>query len=234
MAEREIEVTYRTSTSFTFKVTGLDTSYTANDRQYVVYIDDVQDSGRLDLAGGVSETPAYTKSGLSPNTTYKITVNISYMGGYVSVEHTTKTLASSVQIEPWDWSANTNRIKAYQALVNHTSLSNFSHKVWNELCDKTRETAIWWDSDPYDSTNEYNLNLKMNVSVTTGAGKTYTTDKYITKARYNRIINLLSTPAYYCGISLNADKVAVGDIITSVHFLNFATDLNRVIARTNA
>lgn len=241
MAERKIEVTYRTSTSFTFKVTGLDPTYTANDRQYVVYIDDVQDSDRLDLAGGVTETPEYTKTGLTPNTVYSIKVNISYSSGFVSVTHDTKTLQEgeeptpSGKITPWSWYESNKDAtaeqtqKSYEALLYHGSIDDFSHKVWNDLCYKFREVVLDQELgiSVFEDDRRFTNRLLMNADYK-GDG-TNITSKYMTATRYNELISALDL-GYYTSLT----QVSKGDIITSDHFLVLVSDLNSWINLINS
>lgn len=232
MTERKIEVTKRTSTSFTFKVTGLDPTYTANDRQYVIYIDDVQDSDRLDLAGGVTETPEYTKTGLTPNTVYSIKVNISYSGGWVSVTHDTKTLQEgeeptpSGKITPWSWYESNKDAtaeetqKAYQALINKGSIGDFSYKVWNDLCWKGREIAT---DDYFDSSwiNWANITFfQDNLLIKASNKKLYA-------SRFNDLAKALGK------IDIDIPTVEKGDLIYAQYFLDIASGLNTQIAIIN-
>ena len=49
----------------------------------------------------------------------------------------------------WDWTANANRIKSFNALINKENTANFLKKVWNELVDHLNsvltEVGLEWD-----------------------------------------------------------------------------------------
>lgn len=224
---REFEVTDRTSTSIKVRVIGLDTSYTKKDRYLGIYVDGTRVTQKK-LSGGISQTPIYTISGLSPNTVYWLEGIISYTNKdgeteYAEVEpHETKTLR--VQIAKWTWSkqnsfnnysaeANSTKVKtAKQALDYHGSIGDFSYKVWNDLCWKVQEIVDALD----ESWNSYHARMTSS-------------NTYLTAARYNHLLDGLS----YCG-GVSIDNVSQGDQIMSWHFLDLANNINEIIDEVNA
>lgn len=133
---------------------------------------------------------------------------------------------SSPTIEKWSWTSSnggassTQTRNAYNAVVNKTAVTNFSHIVWNDMVDKVKdimdEAVGWWDgtyatysntrfnASPYELTADMFNSLRNNIEI---AGNSY--------------LGL----GYKTGI----DKVNSGDKVYGDYFLTLADYINDCI-----
>lgn len=89
----------KTGTTITTKVTGLDSSYSRADRTVKWYLDGTLKT-TVSLGAGITETPTYQFTGLSPYTAYTVKATISY-----TENGTTKTKDVSSTLRTANWAS---------------------------------------------------------------------------------------------------------------------------------
>lgn len=83
-----------TGTTLTVSITGLDPSYSRNDR-YIYWSVDGTEKGSVSLGAGASQSASYTFSGLSPSTSYSIGARITYTSNGTTLEKSLDDLTCS-------------------------------------------------------------------------------------------------------------------------------------------
>ncbi len=217
MASIDIEET--TSDSITARVVDLDSSYARNDRTLEWYLDNVWQHSRA-LSAGISQSPAYTFTGLDSNRTYTVAANITIAttGQVVKLRATVTTdPPPRVKPDPWTWDGSNGgdasgaQVRnARDALLNNGEVSDFHHNVWNDLVNKTYEALIYFYSDWSDAYLTINR-TRMTDSDTT-----------LTALRFNSLRNNIG------GLSSTgmADKER-GDPVLGEDFFTLTSALNR-------
>ena len=159
-------------------------------------------------ASGSSLSKTY--SNLSPNTRYAINVRID--GSWLDADEFT---TDKPAISKWSWSASNGTASAaqtqtaYNALIDRGSLSDFSYRVWNDMCSKVIEiqnaVGLTWSTEfaTYAST-------KMSSS-----------DKELTATRFNSLRYNIGR-SYSTGIK----DVSKGDIVYAWYFTTLARCMN--------
>ncbi len=181
-----------------------------------------------------------TLSGLTPGTTYTITVDLvdSNTGRIlqtVTLNATTEKDGQAVTL--WSWSASNGSASASQtqaardAVAGHGAVEDFSHLVWNDMVDKVAEMRNAAGLSPvWNPTYLTQSNTKMS-----------STDKTMTAARYNSLrynIGLYKSFADSADSLINYDSVVAvknpGDDVIGSDFLDLMTGLNAAIRQVNS
>ena len=140
-----ISIVATTTTSITVQMAGLDTNYQYSDRTCVWYLDGIR-KGSVSLGAKISSGGRYSFTSLESGTSFSIKASIS------SPNMDTKTFTATaytdepeIQVSEWTWdssngSASSAETRAsYNALFNNGLVSDFSYRVWNDMCDKVYE-----------------------------------------------------------------------------------------------
>ena len=131
---------------------------------------------------------------------------------------TASTDKPEVQVSKWSWNSSNGSAsasetqRAYNALFDNGKLSDFSYKVWNDLCDKVYEVieaaGVNWHTN-YGSFSS----TKMSAS-----------NRELTAAKFNAL-------RYNIGsrVSTGIQEVNKGDIVYGWYFTTLARCLNEWI-----
>ena len=157
------------------------------------------------------------------NTTYYIWIRCAVHG-----DEGTTTLNISKPISGWKWTdANyystlgvyadaTQTITAYNALIKRQSTRNFSHKVWNDMCQRVEE-ILEYTGRSWDSTYGSYLSTIMGSSDT----------NELTAKRFNAIRNNLDFVYIECfGSKMGIAKVSPGEDVLGSYFIRLAESIN--------
>ena len=229
-----VKVKEVTTNSAEITVTGLEKVNYA--RIFYFYLNDDKYYGSNSLAGGESKDVSYTYTKLKPDTFYTIKVSVCRASNgqwLTNLEGSFQTKA--IPILPWTWNdcqtidgdtgeaSASETIKAYNAIIDHDSIINFSHKVWNDLCAKTleirradKDISIEWKT----SQNGYNF-LSYNDTLMSDS------DTFVTAARFNSLRINIGSMVTLSGIPFPA--VANETIVYGQYFLTLAEGLNTAI-----
>ena len=128
-----------------------------------------------------------TYKNLSPNTRYAINVRVD--GSWLGADEFT---TDKPAISKWSWSSSNGTASAaqtkaaYDALINRGPLSDFSYRVWNDMCGKVIEienalgqtwsTKYAQYADTKMTTSDKRLTAKRFNSLRYNIGRTYSTD----------------------------------------------------------
>lgn len=216
-------------------LTGLET---VNYQRIFYFYLDGDYKGSRSLAAHLASDIKFTFSNLSPGTSYDIKISVfKIVSGQddlwlTNIEDSFQT--KEIPVLPWTWNdcqtidgqpgeaTASETIQAYNAITNHDSIINFSHKVWNDLCAKTLEIreadkniSIKWKT----SQDGYNF-LSYNDTLMS------TNDTLVTAARFNSLrINIGSMTA----LSIPFPAVANETIVYGQYFVILAEGLNTAI-----
>lgn len=222
-------VTTVTSTSITAYVAGLDTSYWENDRICNWNIGGI--SLTSSLPGRVSSGGSVTLNNLQPNTSYNISLIITFDRlAPVTVPGTSATTSSGGSVDPptppkptvnlWTWygsngSASASQTQqAYTAISNKQVTTNFSYLVWNDMVDKVNEILV---AKKYGWSSAY---------ASINATKMSYYDKTLTATRFNSLrYNLAQLRNFY-----DVPYASTGDIVRGWYFDTLMYQANLAIA----
>ena len=203
-----------TSNSIYAMLKGLDSSSSYNDRTCTWYLNGVR-KGKTTLSAKVSSGGGITFSGLLSGTTYYINVIIDSPHMSSSVELETQATTDRPSIMPWSWYSSNGSASSYQtekafnAINNKGSLSDFSYLVWNDLVDKVKEVqeakGLSWNS-------KFASYLATRMS---------SSDRKLTATRFNSFRFNIGT--YY---STGINDVSTGDIVYGSYFNILANCIN--------
>lgn len=148
----------------------------------------------------------------SPNGSYTVYVK-KYNGG------------EAPSIKLWSWTSSNGSasdaqtVRAYEAITNHGPVSDFSYKVWNDLCNKISSVQSYagigkWATD--------DGNLPLPETLMTASDRTLTADRF-NSMRYNLGRN------YSTGIDPNL--IQKGLPVKGEYFTKITTSLNNWIKK---
>lgn len=139
-------------------------------------------------------------------------------------------VSDQVSIAPWSWSAvNGQWATAYQTQLAYSAasgkgkVSDFSWRVWNDLCDKvqeclTRAGESWYT---YHGPNG-------SYTPTHAAAKMSETDKTLTAARFNAVRGNIGSH-----VATGISPVNTGDKVLGSYFLTLVNSINSWISSLN-
>ena len=211
-----IKIVLTTQSSISVKMASLDSSYEHSDRICSWYLDGVF-KGKSFLGASVSSGGLFTFSGLSAGTSYSIFVSISSPNMQTRTFSVTATTQKKT-VSRWSWSASNGSATAaetqrsYNSLFNNGNVSDFSYKVWNDLCDKTYEAI--------EAAGSY-----WNTRYTTFSGaKMSSSNKVLTAEKFNSL--RLNIGGH---VSTGIQEVSSGDVVYGWYFTTLARCLNEWI-----
>lgn len=216
-----ISIYSTTSSSATLYITSLDESWSNGTRTVYWYLgspnggipteDYYYKSKTSSLANGVSSGGKVTFSGLDADTEYGICCMIYHgstllaeLTGYVTTDYENSGGGggsggdTETPVEKWSWSTSNGSATssqtsaAYRAVVNNTSVSNFSYLVWNDMVDKVMEIIYYLGGRWYNDYLSYG-NTLMTSSDKTLTAKRFNSLRYNIGSRYSTGINEVST-----------------------------------------
>lgn len=211
------------------QLTGMQTvNYT---RLFEFYIDDVLDGSRSLSGSTTSTTWTYGDEDygpLEPGTTYSLKVIVyKEEEGREIAKFTTRGTTKS-NVEPWTWddcqtiggdvgeAADIETMSAYSAITKQMETTEFSYKVWNDLCAKTREVRTARGSSSWRSDFLSYSDTLMSSS-----------DKILTAERFNSLrINIGSMQ----DVSSIPYPVVKGGEVYGSYFTTLTNALNDEIA----
>lgn len=151
-----------------------------------------------------------TYKNLSPNTRYAINVRVD--GSWLDADEFT---TDKPAISKWSWSSSNGTASAaqtkaaYDALINKGPLSDFSYRVWNDMCGKVIEIENALGQTWSTKYAQY-ADTKMTTS-----------DKRLTAKRFNSLRYNIGR-SYSTGI----DEVSSGDTVYAWYFTTLARCMN--------
>lgn len=169
-----------TSSTISVYISGLDTSYSKDDRQIAWYIDGTL-SGSDTLKSGVSKSSVWTFKGLKSNRTYTIkatifnptwSVNTTLEKDFDTESEGGAETPPEDLIEGWSWSVT---------IKSGTKVSAVPYTDWNSLIDKIDELL---------DTGNYGSWLKDSTEgavLSKSASKMKSSDKVLTADRFNSV-----------------------------------------------
>ena len=171
-----------TTDSISARLVGINTDYPNNKKRVTFYVAGSQVSS-FTFAGVPSSgtTKWMTKTGLKPGTRYSVSIEVEDLVTGWSNSWSTRVTTDKIVVAAWNWNASNGDAsaaltKAAKYAVDHKgSLSDFSYKVWNDMCKKVLdiENAAGLQWNPKYA--EY-LDTKMS-----------STDKVLTADRFNSL-----------------------------------------------
>lgn len=151
-----------------------------------------------------------TYKNLSPNTRYAINVRVD--GSWLGADEFT---TDKPAVSKWSWSSSNGTASAaqtkaaYDALINKGPLSDFSYRVWNDMCGKVIEIENALGQTWSTKYAQY-TDTKMTTS-----------DKSLTAKRFNSLRYNIGR-SYSTGIN----EVASGDTVYAWYFTTLARCMN--------
>ena len=222
-----VKVKEVTTNSAKITVTGLEKVNYA--RIFYFYLNDDKYYGSNSLAGGESKDVSYTYTKLKPDTFYTIKVSVCRASNgqwLTNLEGSFQTEA--IPILPWTWNdcqtidgdvgeaSDLETMSAYSAITKQMETTEFSYKVWNDLCAKTREVRSARGPSSWRSDFLSYSDTLMSSS-----------DKILTAERFNSLrINIGSRQ----DVSSIPYPVVKGGEVYGSYFLTLTNALNREIA----
>lgn len=222
-----VKVKEVTTNSAKIIVTGLEKVNYA--RIFYFYLNDDKYYGSNSLAEKESKDVSYTYTKLKPDTFYTIKVSVCRASNgqwLTNLEGSFQTEA--IPILPWTWNdcqtidgdvgeaSDLETMSAYSAITKQMETTEFSYKVWNDLCAKTREVRSARGSSSWRSDFLSYSDTLMSSS-----------DKILTAERFNSLrINIGSMQ----DVSSIPYPVVKGGEVYGSYFLTLTNALNREIA----
>ena len=208
-----------TTDSISARLVGINTDYPNNKVIVTFYVAGSQVSS-FTFAGVPSSgtTKWMTKTGLKSGTRYSVSIEVEDLVTGWSNSWSARVTTDKILVSAWSWSASNGTATAsqtkttYDALINKGALSDFSYRVWNDMCSKVIEienaAGLTW-STKYASYAD----TKMSSS-----------DKVLTATRFNSLRYNIGR-SYSTGI----DEVASGDTVYAWYFTTLARCMNEWI-----
>ena len=205
-----------TTDSISARLVGINTDYPNNKVRVTFYVAGSQVSS-FTFAGVPSSgtTKWMTKTGLKPGTRYSVSIEAEDLVTGWSNSWSTRVTTDKIVVAAWNWNASNGDAsaaltKAAKYAVDHKgSLSDFSYKVWNDMCKKVLdiENAAGLQWNPKYA--EY-LDTKMS-----------STDKVLTADRFNSLRYNIGR-SYSTGI----DEVKSGWPVLGSYFVTLTDCMN--------
>lgn len=205
-----------TTDSISARLVGINTDYPNNKKRVTFYVAGSQVSSFTFTEVPSSGTTKWmTKTGLKPGTRYSVSIEVEDLVTGWSNSWSTKVTTDKIVVAAWDWNASNGDAsaaltKAAKYAVDHKgSLSDFSYKVWNDMCKKVLdiENAAGLKWNPKYA--EY-LDTKMS-----------STDKVLTADRFNSLRYNIGR-SYSTGI----DEVNSGWPVLGSYFVTLTDCMN--------
>ena len=208
-----------TTDSISARLVGINTDDPNNKVRVTFYVAGSQVSS-FTFAGVPSSgtTKWMTKTGLKSGTRYSVSIEVEDLVTGWSNSWSARVTTDKILVSAWSWSASNGTATAsqtktaYDALINKGALSDFSYRVWNDMCSKVIEienaAGLTW-STKYASYAD----TKMSSS-----------DKVLTATRFNSLRYNIGR-SYSTGI----DEVASGDTVYAWYFTTLARCMNEWI-----
>lgn len=134
-----------------------------------------------------------------------------------------------INITKWSWSSSNGSATAaqtraaYSAITGNGAVSNFSYKVWNDLCDKVMECI------EAEGTSWYtNGGVSGSSSATYSAARMSTSNKTLTAKRFNAVRGNVGGR-----VSTGVSPVSTGDRVYGYDFIAITDALNDWIDELN-
>lgn len=215
-----ISLNARTSSTIEVYISGLDSSYSNNDRNIAWYIDGTFD-GTDSLKSGVSKSSVWKFTKLDPSTTYLIEATIfnTTQSVYVELDRNITTedeeteVPSEDPIDNWYWSTSISK---------GVAVSKVSYKEWNSLISKIDELLDTGHYGSWLTKSSEGATLSMSASKMTSSDKKLTADRF-NSVRYNI--------GAHRGTGIS--KVSSGDIVYADYFDSLETAINKWINEYN-
>lgn len=213
--DADIETT-KTTDSISARLCNIDTNCEGNKFRYTLYVAGNKVSSFTFNSIPPSGATAWrTKTGLNPGTRYSVSIEIEDLDTGWSNSWSTRVTTDKIVVAAWDWNASNGEAsatltKAAKYAVDHKgSLSDFSYKVWNDMCKKVLdiENAAGLQWNPKYA--EY-LDTKMS-----------STDKVLTADRFNSLRYNIGR-SYSTGI----DEVKSGWPVLGSYFVTLTNCMN--------
>ena len=205
-----------TTDSISARLVGINTDYPNNKVRVTFYVAGSKVSS-FTFAGVPSSgtTKWMTKTGLKPGTRYSVSIEAEDLVTGWSNSWSDRVTTDKIVVAAWDWNASNGdasaaQTKAAKYAVDHKgSLSDFSYKVWNDMCKKVLdiENAAGLQWNPKYA--EY-LDTKMS-----------STDKVLTADRFNSLRYNIGR-SYSTGI----DEVKSGWPVLGSYFVTLTNCMN--------
>lgn len=205
-----------TTDSISARLVGINTDYPNNKKRVTFYVAGSQVSSFTFTEVPSSGTTKWmTKTGLKPGTRYSVSIEVEDLVTGWSNSWSARVTTDKIVVAAWDWNASNGDAsaaltKAAKYAVDHKgSLSDFSYKVWNDMCKKVLdiENAAGLQWNPKYA--EY-LDTKMS-----------STDKVLTADRFNSLRYNIGR-SYSTGI----DEVKSGWPVLGSYFVTLTNCMN--------
>ena len=205
-----------TTDSISARLVGINTDYPNNKKRVTFYVARNQVSSFTFTEVPASGTTKWmTKTGLKPGTRYSVSIEVEDLVTGWSNSWSTRVTTDKIVVAAWNWNASNGDAsaaltKAAKYAVDHKgSLSDFSYKVWNDMCKKVLdiENAAGLQWNPKYA--EY-LDTKMS-----------STDKVLTADRFNSLRYNIGR-SYSTGI----DEVKSGWPVLGSYFVTLTDCMN--------
>lgn len=208
-----------TTDSISARLVGINTDYPNNKKRVTFYVAGSQVSSFTFTEIPSSGTTKWmTKTGLKSGTRYSVSIEVEDLVTGWSNSWSARVTTDKILVSAWNWSASNGTATAsqtktaYDALINKGALSDFSYRVWNDMCSKVIEienaAGLTW-STKYASYAD----TKMSSS-----------DKVLTATRFNSLRYNIGR-SYSTGIN----EVASGDTVYAWYFTTLARCMNEWI-----
>ncbi len=156
---------------------------------------------------------------LSPNTKYYVYCSYSSNGSTADDTLSDYIYTQELSVDLWDWESSngsataSQTLKAYNAVTNKGNVSDFSYKVWNDMCYKVYEIRSTLGAWAWDT--QY---LSYDDTLMSSA------DKVLTAKRFNSLKYNIGS-LYSTGIS----DVSTGDKVYGSYFTTLMDVVNEWI-----
>lgn len=205
-----------TTDSISARLVGVNTDYPRNRVRLTLYVAGSQVSSFTFTGVPSSGTTKWmTKTGLKPGTRYSVSIEAEDLVTGWSNSWSTRVTTDKIVVAAWNWNASNGDAsaaltKAAKYAVDHKgSLSDFSYKVWNDMCKKVLDientAGLQWNP----KYAEY-LDTKMS-----------STDKVLTADRFNSLRYNIGR-SYSTGI----DEVKSGWPVLGSYFVTLTDCMN--------
>lgn len=182
-------------------------------------------------SGFDKEIDGYLTPTIGTHTIYAyLEVDDSFGGGtlFFPVGSITFTIGGETIVPLWDWNINNGDAgvvltqKAYSAITKHGPISDFSHLVWNDLCNKV---ALAWEHTP-GTTSNWATDDDNLAKADTLMNPDDNTDRNLTAARFNALRYNIGRNV---STGINPEWIQPGQPVKGQYFIALTTALNEWI-----